>query len=155
MLKRRDIFLLYFIMISLDIYGQNSSNYWLVWIFKTLEKPLLSYYYYRARQPKLEILDKLLLISLFITFIGSWISYLLNQNAEFINFVIIIYIIEGQINLFILSKLNKDLGTNAKNDLWTISMVLTFALGFIYIIFPRFAALTQCLVLIADRKSVV
>lgn len=145
---KRSVFLLYFIMVSLDIYGQISKHYWLVFTFKALEMPLLAYYYYQSRAPKIEILDKLLLLYLSISFVGIWISYLFNRNAIIINYITLIVIIEGQINLFILSKLNRYLGSNSKNDLWRISISLIVAIGFIYVIFPRFATLTQILVLV-------
>lgn len=145
---KRVVFLLYFIMVSLDIYGQINNHYWLVYVFKALEMPLLAYYYYQTRVSKIDILDKLLLLSLGISFLGIWISYLFNRDATIINFITIIYIIEGQINLFILSKLNKYLGTNNENDIWRISASLVVAIGFIYMLFPRFATLTQVLVLI-------
>jgi hypothetical protein len=135
-------------MVSLDIYGQISNHYWLVFTFKALEMPLLAYYYYQAKTPKIEILDKLLLLSLSISFVGIWVSYLFNRNAIIINFVTLIYIIEGQINLFILSKLNRYVGTNSENDLWRISVSLVVAIGFIFVIFSRFTTLTQVLVLI-------
>lgn len=61
----------------------------------------------------------------------------------------IIVIIEGQINLFILSKLNRDLQTTHQNDIWIISVALVLAIGFIYIFFPLIATFTQFLVLIA------
>ncbi len=145
---KRVVFLLYFIMVSLDIYGQINNHYWLVYVFKALEMPLLAYYYYQTRVSKIDILDKLLLLSLGISFLGIWISYLFNRDATIINFITIIYIIEGQINLFILSKLNRYLGTNNENDLWRISASLVLAIGFIYVLSPRFATITQVLVLI-------
>jgi hypothetical protein len=145
---RKGIFLLYFIMISLDIYGQINNHYWLVCTFKVLEMPLLAYYYYQTRISKIEILDKLLLLSLAISFLGIWVSFLFNRDAALIDLVTIIYIIEGQINLFILSKLNRYLGTNNKNDLWRISVALSVAVGFIYLLFPLFTTLTQVLVLV-------
>lgn len=145
---KRVVFFIYFIMISLDIYGQINNHYWVVCTFKALEMPLLVYYYYQSRLPKIDILDKLLLLSLCISFVGIWVSFLFNRNAIIINFVTIIYIIEGQINLFILSKLNRYLGTNNENDLWRIGASLVLAIGFIYVLFPRFATLTQILVLV-------
>lgn len=135
-------------MVSLDIYGEINNHTWLVFTFKALEMSLLAYYYYQARLPKTEIIDKLLLLSLGISFLGIWVSSLFNRDAALINLVTIIYIIEGQINLFILSKLNRYSGTNNKNDLWRISALLVLAIGFIYILFPRFTTLTQVLVLI-------
>ncbi|CAH0996132.1 hypothetical protein EMA8858_02262 [Emticicia aquatica] len=148
MIEKKYVFLVYFIMVALEIYGQLSGKFWLVWIFKALETPLLAYYYYENRKHKLEILDKLLLLSLAITFIGLWSSYLFNKNVENFNVITIIYIIELQITLFILSKLNRDVGYNNKNDSWRISLILITAIGFIYIAFPVFTTLMQCLVLI-------
>ncbi|WP_435356861.1 hypothetical protein [Emticicia sp. SJ17W-69] len=145
---KKVLFLLYFIMVALDIYGHISKHYWLVYIFKALEMPLLAYYYYQAKAPKLEILDKLLLLYLGVSCFGINVSYLFNQNAVLINFITIIFIIEGQINLFILSKLNSYLGTNNDYDLWRIGVSLIVALGFIYIIFPKFATITQVLSMI-------
>jgi len=145
---KRIIFGIYFITIFFDIYGQINEHYWLVFTFKAFEMPLLAYYYYQSRFPKIEIIDKLLLLSLGIAFFGIWISYLFNRDAAIINFTTIIYIIEGQINLFILAKLNRYLHTSNKNDIWRVSAALVVAIGFIYVIFPLFATLTQVLVLI-------
>lgn len=110
--------------------------------------PLLAYYYYQSRFPKIEIIDRLLLLSIAISFLGIWESYLLNPNAFTINLSSGIYIIEGQINLFILSKLNKYSHTSNKNDSWRFGVALIIAISFIYLLFPRFATLTQVLVMI-------
>ncbi len=149
MLIKKYFLLLYLIMISLDIYGQISKHYTLVWIFKALHLPFLAYYFYTCRKSKLEILDKLILLSIFIAFAGSWIAYLIIHDNLAFNILTAVTIIEGQINLFILSKISKRVNVSSKNDIWSISLTLIIAIGFIYLTFPKFATLTQILVLIA------
>ena len=76
------------------------------------------------------------LISLGITYIGFWLSHLLEVNDFFIIIVNLIFIIELQIYVFIFSRLAKKTENSIYFEFTRAAFIIGTGLAYIYFIFP-------------------
>lgn len=127
---------IYLLLVLIDVLSAEYGFSLWVKAAKAIIIPLLIFFYFENRKHDCFFLDKAVIFSFFFTYIGLWASYLLRHGESYVILVTLIYLIEGQIQIFIISRLHSEKEFKAKTEFLRIGIILLVVLSYFILVFP-------------------
>ncbi len=109
-------------------------------VFKSILLPLLAYRYYELRYRKINLIDKILLLSFLVAYVGIILGYKSPFKSEETHIIVvsILYLTEGQMQIFILEKLATNNKESFSKDVINLVLAVSGAVGYLAFVFPPF-----------------
>ena len=139
---------MFFVFVIIDIFGEYYKYFDLVLFLRILTVPVVYLGYLSFRKYKFEPIGNLLAASVFFCSFGLAVTNIIPYGVNYLQSTLIIYIIEAQIQLFIITHYFYPKDKSIKDEF--IKLIIIFSLGmiFIYFFFPMFSFTTQTIVFI-------
>ncbi len=144
-MKKLFIFV-FFVFVIIDIFGEYYKYFDLVLVMRILTVPVVYLGYLSFRKYKFEPIGNLLAASIIFCSFGLVVTHVMPYGVNYLQSTLIIYIIETQIQLFIITHYFYPKDKSIKDEF--IKLIIIFSLGmlFIYFFFPMFSFTTQTIV---------
>jgi hypothetical protein len=144
----RPITILFFLFVIFDILDEYYKFTNFVLVSRTMAIPIAYIGYLRFMKFKFEPIGNLLAISLFFSFLGLAITYLLSYGESYMQTTLLIYIVEAQIQLFIITHFFYPKDKSMKDEFTKLIIIFSTGILFIYFFFPMFSFGAQMTVFI-------
>ena len=144
-MKKLFIFV-FFVFAIIDIIGEYYKYFNLVLVLRILTVPVAYLGYMSYKKYKFEPIGNLLAASIIFGSLGLVVTHVIPYGVNYLQSTLIIYIIEAQIQLFIITHYFYPKDKSIKDEF--IKLIIIFSLGmiFIYFFFPMFSFTTQTIV---------
>ncbi len=139
---------MFFVFAIIDIIGEYHKYFNLVLVLRVLTVPVAYIGYLSFRKYKLEPIGNLLAASIIISSFGLIVTHILPYGANYMQTTLIIYIIEAQIQLFIITHYFYPKDKSIKDEFMKLFIIFSLGMIFIYLFFPMFSFSTQTTVFI-------